>query len=1087
MIKKLTFLAGLLIAVGANAAITLDGLTLHDDGSIFYEGQRLYLAHQTPEYFPTAQNSESCKALPGFPKTTEDGAEFKGLFSVAGGTFELTETIHRDGVGAFDVCIDAVAREAVPTARLCMQISLTTAEYAGHPLWLNGEKMLLPESFSEVDLASAPAGASLGLRKSDGNTNLQISCEKGALGIQDCRRWQIPQFAVMFLASPSNGNMTKSRISYRLQSLSANSFPVNIRSVVNRGFKDEFADDGKGGWTDQGQSNDLSMFPCGQEVKWAGIRFDLIDPEQNNGNGCIVFMPGQKNSVEIPVGGKVLQHLNFLHAFAWVMGAPNAQVGTIRVVFSDGTETQIPVCNSQDGADWWSPVPCSNGRIGWSATNRSATVALFIASWELQTKPVEKLILSSNPEHAWMIVAISGSDAEPSPAFAAPLQKITESDIWRKMEFPREVIPGSILDFSETILDAPAGKYGRAETRENGIFSFEKRPDIPIRLMGVNLCFGANMPDHELAEIVAQRFAAYGINAVRFHHNDCVLAGGADNAELNPDVMDRFDYFFACLKKRGIYMISDFAATRYIPANAVEGISDALPVNLVKVLTILHDGVRNNQKKLIKNWLTHVNPYTGIAWKDDPAFIGATLTNENNLDYWINVTNSKLIAEILDKKLAAFRATSPECDKDELYLRFTAAAQKEYFEDMRNFVRSLDCDLPLTDRNMGTTVFDTFCRANYDYVDNHMYIDHPTGDVPVRVGNNTVIPTLGGGLAELAPGRLLDRGFTVTEYNWVFPNRYRAESGVLTAAYGALQGWNGLYRFTYAHPIEALKEQSIMIMFDCNSDPINLFSDRIGALLFSRGDIAEAKEKVSIALTYANGAHLDPYPKTVRGLLSVCRVGSLPEEKEKAMLTESMPLQDGQFDINDPQLPEKLQAAGTFGAKGIYRFEDKFTRSSTGELELDGKAGTFKAVSPRTEVLIRNSPGYLNGQFMTVKTHFQNSVLCVSAMDGKTLAESKRLVLIHLTNALNHNSVFSDSEFSVYLERGELPLVVRYGNADVQLATNGKTFKVYAVAVDGKRLGEVPTVMNGNTLTFSADNFAFPGQVVFAYELLMAD
>ncbi len=1087
MNRKLILLAGLLFAAGANAEIALDGLTLRDDGSIFYEGQVLHLAHQSAEYVPSNQNPELCRPLPGYPKATGDGAEYKGRFSVAGGTFELTETVRRDGSGAFEVSIAAVSREAVPTARLCMQVSLPSAEYAGRPVWVNGKKLPLPETFSKVDLASAPAGSSLELRRSDGNGNLRISCGEGALMIQDARQWQVPQLPAMFLASPCSGNLTESKIRYRLQSLSAKSFPVNIRAVVNRGFRDEFAGDGKGGWTDQGASNDLSMFPCGQEVKWAGIRFDLIDPDRNGGNGCLVFPPGQTKSVEIPIGGKVLPHLNFLHAFAWVMSQPQAQVGTIRVVFCDGTETELPVRNSQDGADWWSPVPCPNGRLVWSAANRTAAVALFLASWELQPKPVEKLVLTSNPAHAWMIVAVSGSDVEPSPAFAAPPQTITESDTWRKVDFPREVISGSILDFSETVLDAPAGKYGRAKTRENGIFSFEKRPDVPVRLMGVNLSFGANFPDHELAETVAERFAAYGINTVRFHHNDCVMAEGADGTDLNPDAIDRLDYFFACLKKRGIYIITDFAASRSIPPGAVKGFPDLLSIDRVKPLVILHEGVRNNQKELIRKWLTHVNPYTGIAWKDDPALIGATVCNENNLDYWLNYSSYRPLAEIREKRLAAFRAASPECDEKELYLRFIAAAHKAYFEDMRDFVRSLDCDLPLTDRNMGVTAFDTFCRADYDYADNHMYVDHPAGDVPVRLSNRSVIPAFGGELAELAPGRLLDRGFFVTEYNWVFPNHFRAESGVLTAAYAAFQGWNGLYRYTYAHPVEALKDQSMMIAFDCNSDPVNLFSDRIGALLFSRGDIAEGREKVSIALTAADGTRNEPYPETVRALLSVCRLGSLPEEKGKALLTASVPLKDGQFAINDPRLPEKLQAGGCFGAEGVCRFEEKFTRSSTGELELDGRAGTFKAVSPRSEALIRNSPGELKGKYMAVKTHYQNSVLCVAAMDGRTLAESGRLVLLHLTNALNYGSVFADREHTVYINRGEMPVVVRYGKADVRLATGGKRFRVYAVALDGSRLGEVPAVMDGETLAFSADNFALPGQVVFAYELLMEE
>ncbi len=41
-----------------------------------------------------------------------------------------------------------------------------------------------------------------------------------------------------------------------------------------------------------------------------------------------------------------------------------------------------------------------------------------------------------------------------------------------------------------------------------------------VRLWGVNLSFGANMPRHEDAPYIAARLAAAGVNTVRCHHMD---------------------------------------------------------------------------------------------------------------------------------------------------------------------------------------------------------------------------------------------------------------------------------------------------------------------------------------------------------------------------------------------------------------------------------------------------------------------------------------------------------------------------------------------------------------------------------------
>ena len=41
-----------------------------------------------------------------------------------------------------------------------------------------------------------------------------------------------------------------------------------------------------------------------------------------------------------------------------------------------------------------------------------------------------------------------------------------------------------------------------------------------VRLWGVNLSFGANLPTHEDAPYIAARLAAAGVNSIRCHHMD---------------------------------------------------------------------------------------------------------------------------------------------------------------------------------------------------------------------------------------------------------------------------------------------------------------------------------------------------------------------------------------------------------------------------------------------------------------------------------------------------------------------------------------------------------------------------------------
>ncbi|UKI34016.1 MAG: hypothetical protein L6W00_11825 [Lentisphaeria bacterium] len=72
-------------------------------------------------------------------------------------------------------------------------------------------------------------------------------------------------------------------------------------------------------------------------------------------------------------------------------------------------------------------------------------------------------------------------------------------------------------------------------------------------------------------------------------------------------------------------------------------------------------------------------------------------------------------------------------------------------------------------------------REELDFVDNHNYWDHPN----FLPGKNWGFPRLHNQMSAicagawnprtLMPSRIFGKPFTVTEYNFTFPNRYRAE------------------------------------------------------------------------------------------------------------------------------------------------------------------------------------------------------------------------------------------------------------------------------------------------------------------------
>ncbi len=196
------------------------------------------------------------------------------------------------------------------------------------------------------------------------------------------------------------------------------------------------------------------------------------------------------------------------------------------------------------------------------------------------------------------------------------------------------------------LLDAPAGKHGFIRV-ENGHFVDDRGT---VRLHGTNLTGPANFPTHEAADKLAARLARFGINCVRLHLFDsevyasnfpkplertaCIFGANPKSLRVfDPGQVDRQDYLIAALKKRGIYVNINLHCARKMDER--DGFSG-------KDLRPPADNGLNNfeprlielQKEYAKDVLTRVNPYTGLAYTDDPCVAVIEINNENAMLFY---------------------------------------------------------------------------------------------------------------------------------------------------------------------------------------------------------------------------------------------------------------------------------------------------------------------------------------------------------------------------------------------------------------------------------------------------------------------
>ena len=594
--------------------------------------------------------------------------------------------------------------------------------------------------------------------------------------------------------------------------------------------------------------------------------------------------------------------------------------------------------------------------------------------------------------------------------------RIEEGDEWVRLDFKKDVLPGSALDLSGLgFQDAPAGKYGWLKAVD-GHFEFEDRPNVPQRFYGVNLCFSANYPDHDLADRLVDRFVRCGYNAVRIHHHDGMWA----------KERDRLDYLLAKCFGRGIYATTDLYVSRPVAWRDIGIDRDGeLDPGLFKTYVALHDAAFSNWCEYAAAFLNHVNPYTGRAYKDEPAMPLVSVVNENSLAVgWGegDKANDPVIAAAWREYGGSGPVPNPwNKETKEAGAKFNAWILAKAWEKCSAFVRSLGARALLTSDNCGGHHAEGDWPASlYDYIDTHFYVDHPTfvGEpwkLPSKCDNLNPVSTgkptlLHSGLAENS-----SKPHVVTEWNFSGPGRYRAAGGILTGALAAAHGWDGLWRFAYAHHVSFLDDlaDAAPQYFDCALDPLVAASDLASVCLFLGGDAGGAASR---------------------------RAGH-------------------------PARPEATLPGNT-------------------ALRLDNERGAMSLVTP-----LLCGGFAENGRIEAGPLSFEIRVpatLWVTSLDGAPAADSSRLLLVHLTDVQGDGREYADDSRTLLLKWGK-GCLVEVGEADVELrlgADSGtKPPSVWSLDTTGRRVCAVPSNVEDGVLRFRVSTRGAEGGRIF-YEIV---
>lgn len=222
-------------------------------------------------------------------------------------------------------------------------------------------------------------------------------------------------------------------------------------------------------------------------------------------------------------------------------------------------------------------------------------------------------------------------------ALAASLLPLQASDTW--FEFRPDNKNGPSVIGMESWLPAPAGAQGRVLMKRDRLV-LEKTGE-PIKFWGVNLGGSDCTPSREMADYWAERFARYGINAVRFHKPWDQLYTKEDSTKLRPEPLARFDYFCHALRQRGIYYTWSFFYHRRLGATDLKRLSypeefqnpDGKNGNVYGATDYIPE-IQDILIEATENLLRHENPHTGLTYAEDPALACIEFQNEASIMFW---------------------------------------------------------------------------------------------------------------------------------------------------------------------------------------------------------------------------------------------------------------------------------------------------------------------------------------------------------------------------------------------------------------------------------------------------------------------
>ncbi len=641
-------------------------------------------------------------------------------------------------------------------------------------------------------------------------------------------------------------------------------------------------------------------------------------------------------------------------------------------------------------------------------------------------------------EETTMTVTVSGNNTRIANAMES-VENSADTENWHKDILSATASPIDLSFLNAN--DLPAGKHGYVKAQADKLVFAD---GVPTKFWGINIMAYAlfKTPDNDI-KIHAKRLAQLGYNLVRIHHHDSAwvkpnIFNNPENntQDLSTEAFKKLDIWIKRLKDEGIYLWLDLHVGRKVTksdgVDKFEELAKGKNNGDIKGFNYYNESIQKQMQRFNETYLNHVNPLTGLTYKNDPAVIALLITNENDLtqhfgNLFLPNKGVPQHTTIFKDDINRFSANSSLSSKkagatwqmgeSKIYL---GDVEHRFNQKMLAHLRGLGAKSMIATTNswgyMG--LFGLPSLTEGDLIDSHSY-----GKAEEFKYNPRYNP---GFLTWIGAAQVTAKPLSVSEWNTnaTPPVEDRFTMPLYVASIADLQGWDAMMMFGYSQA--SLGNATMKINWSTFNDPSITGLMPAAALLYRQTHVAPAKQNYELKLSKDDFFYKKQDPttsKTIRTLLETSRFTvTVPETKELPWLKSSKPIASVITDANKDFIPEG----------------QNFVQSDTGELKRDWAKGIHTIDTAKSQI----ASGWIGGEKINLRDisfeiDTKQAVVAVQSLENKPLNQSKTIFI----TLMAHSETANDGKKLPFLSEpvvGEITISAPTGLKLFPLNSSGK-------------------------------------------------